>query len=199
MDVGANPAVSEVLVKGLAWNLQNVASSIQSSEKAVFYSSPGEFRPESARLIKISCSDSSRWLNLETLQMALTLHNDDPVNPMELLVSGMGLFDNYRVLSQGTTIYESTDVARLTTTLDALQGTTARTYKAEKALPLVHGNLNEFVPNGDGRLWLHSGNGFNGADGTDEKMFNSATAVRLIISDIECERFVCLAPGNPEL
>ena len=77
-----------------------------------------------------------------------------------------------------------------------LQGTTARTYKAEKALPHVHGNLNKFVPNGDGRLWLHSGNGFNGADGTDEKMFNSQSAVRPIISDIECERFVCLAPGE---
>ena len=153
---GANPIQSEVLVKNLAWNLQNVASSIQNSEKAVFYSSPGEFRPESARLIKISCSDSSRWLNLETLQMAVTLHNDDPVNPLEMLVEPMGLFDSYRLLSQGTTLYESTDVARLTTRLSALQGTTARTYKAEKALSLLHGNLNKFVLNADGRLWLHS-------------------------------------------
>ena len=126
MDVGANPVQEEVLVKGLSWNLANVASSILSSEKAVFYSSPGEFRPESARLIKISVADSSRWLNLETLQMAVTLHNDDPDNPLELICEPMGIFDSYRLLSQGTTLYETTDVARLTTTLEALQGTLKR-------------------------------------------------------------------------
>ena len=115
MDVGPNPVQEEVLVKHLSWNLQNVASSILSSEKAVFYSSPGEFRPESARLIKISCADSSRWLNLETLQMALTLHNDDPVNPLELLVEGMGLFDSYRLLSQGTTPVSYTHLTLPTT------------------------------------------------------------------------------------
>ena len=108
----------------------------------------------------------------------------------------MGTFDSYRLLSQGTTLYETTDVARLTTTLAALQGTAARTYKAEKALPLVNGNLNKLIPNADGRLWLHSGNAFNGNDGTDEKMFDSQIHHRPIISDIEAERFVCLAPGE---
>ena len=43
MDVGANPVQEEVLVKGLSWNLQNVASSILSSEKAVFTVLPGNF------------------------------------------------------------------------------------------------------------------------------------------------------------
>ena len=83
-DVGANPAQEEVLVVGLNRSLKNVASSILSSEKATFFSSPGEFRPESSRLVKIALADSSRWANLETLQIALELHNPDP-NPLELL------------------------------------------------------------------------------------------------------------------
>ena len=97
-DVGANPAQEEVLVVGLNWSLKNIASSILSSEKATFFSSPGEFRPESSRLVKIALADSSRWANLATLQIALELHNPDP-NPVELLCQPIGLFDSYRLMS----------------------------------------------------------------------------------------------------
>ena len=97
-DVGANPAQEEVLVVGLNRSLKNVASSILSSEKATFFSSPGEFRPESSRLVKIALADSSRWANLETLQIALELHNPDP-NPLELLCQPIGLMESYRLMS----------------------------------------------------------------------------------------------------
>ena len=93
MDTGANPAQEEQLVAGLNWSLKNVASSILSSEKATFFSSPGEFRPESSRIIKISMADSSRWANLATLQIALELHNPSG-HPLELICQPIGLFDS---------------------------------------------------------------------------------------------------------
>ena len=195
MDVGANPVQEEVLVKNLNWGLKNVASSILSSEKATFFSSPGEFRPESSRLVKIALADSSRWANLATLQIALELHNPDP-NPVELLCQPIGLFDSYRLMSQGSTLYETTDLARLSTTLAQMQGKEASVYKAEKALPFVHGNFNKYTPNADGRIWLITENTFDGTTGMDEQTFDSTVSTRPVISDIEVERFVCLQPGE---
>ena len=195
MDVGANPAQEEQLVSGLNWSLKNVASSILSSEKATFFSSPGEFRPESSRLVKIALADSSRWANLATLQIALELHNPEP-HPLELLCQPIGIFDSYRLMSQGTTLYETTDVARLSTTLAQLQGKEAAVYKAEKALPYFHGNFNKLVPNADGRLFLTSGNNFDIASGMDEQVYNQLLSSRPVISDIEVERFIVLQPGE---
>ena len=152
MDVAQNPAQEEVLLPHLAWGLKNVASSITNSEQAVFYSAQaGKLQPASSRLLKITIADASRWANLATLKLCFTLQNESTDHPLELLTSPLGCMDSYRLMSQGTTLTDLTDYARLGTTLDCLQGQEARIFKAQGALPLRHGNLNKLTPNADGR------------------------------------------------
>ena len=171
MDVGENPAQTEVLVSGLSWSLRNVASSVLTSEQAVFFSSQaGKLQSHNSRLLKITVADASRYANLATLKLCFTLTNEDAEKPLELLTSPLGCFDSYRLMSQGTTLTDIGDsYARLGTTLDALQGREAKIYKSQAALPLRHSMLTKLIPNGDGRRWSNSGNLYNSTTGADEQ------------------------------
>ena len=198
MDVAENPAQIEVLVSGLSWGLRNVASSVLTSEQAVFYSSQaGKLQSHNSRLLKITVADASRYANLATLKLCFTLTNEDADKPLELLTSPLGCFDSYRLMSQGTTLTDIGDsYARLGTTLDALQGREAKIYKSQAALPLRHSMLTKLVPNGDGRRWSNSGNLYNATTGADEQQFDGTQHKRPVISDIEVERYVCIPPGE---
>ena len=99
-------------------------------------------------------------------------------------------------MSQGTTLTDLSDYARLSTTLDALQGREAKIYKSQAALPLRHSALTKMIPNADGRVWSNSGNMYNATTGADEAQFDGTTHRRPVISDIECERYVSIPPGE---
>ena len=138
-------------------NEQNVAFSIATSEQAVFFSSQaGKLQPESSRLLKVNVADASRWCNLATLKLCFTLQNESTTLPLELLTSPLGCFDSYRMMSQGTTLTDLSDLARLSTTLDALQGREAKIYKSQAALPLRNSAITKLSPNCDGRRWSNS-------------------------------------------
>ena len=120
MDVAQNPAQNEVLLSGLSWSLRNVASSVLTSEQAVFYAQQtGKLQSHNSRLVKVTVADASRWANLATLKLFFTLTNEDPDKPLELLTSPLGCFDTYRLMSQGTTLTDLSDYARLGTTLES--------------------------------------------------------------------------------
>ena len=60
-DVGggaASGAQSEVLVPGLAWGMRNVASMITNRREVTVFAQPGEYQPESSRLIRLHIADS---------------------------------------------------------------------------------------------------------------------------------------------
>ena len=104
MDVGPSPVQEEVLVPQLAWGLKNVSTMVEAAEDVVVYSQPGTFKPSTSRLVKIHLADSSRWAALQTLKVCFEIKNESATLPLELICPPLGVFDSYRLMSQGTVL-----------------------------------------------------------------------------------------------
>ena len=103
-DIGIAPAQTEVLVPGLQYGLQNQASMLTGRREVPGAAAPGIYTPASSRLIRIHVADGSSWWQMGTTKLVFEIHNTDENSPLELLVPPLGVFDQFRLLSQGSVI-----------------------------------------------------------------------------------------------
>ena len=106
-DVGggaASGAQEEVLVPGLAWGMRNVASMIANRREVTVFAQPGEYLPETSRLIRLHIADSQGWMLLGSARVVMQVHNTHPTAPLEFIVPPAAIMAQTRLLSQGTII-----------------------------------------------------------------------------------------------
>ena len=104
MDIAQSPVQEEVLIPQLAWQLKNVSSMVESMEMATIHAQPGTYDPTTSRLVKIHLADSSRWAMLGSLKICFEIVNKSATKPLELICPPLGVFDSYRLMSQGSVI-----------------------------------------------------------------------------------------------
>ena len=118
-DIGVSPSELETLVPGLQYGLQQMSSMITSRREVVVHAQPGTYEPATSRLIRIHVADGSLWWQMATTKLVF-----DIVNPgaqlLELLVPPLGLFEQFRLLSQGTVLELIESYSRTATTYNAL-------------------------------------------------------------------------------
>ena len=88
----------------LAWGLRNISSLITRRSEVVIHAQPGEYTPETSRLIRLHISDASSCVLLSTARFVCEIHNTHATAPLELITQGQGLFSQTRLLSQGTIV-----------------------------------------------------------------------------------------------
>ena len=200
MDVGPSPVQEEVLVPQLAWGLKNVSTMVESAEDVVVYSQPGTFKPSTSRLVKIHLADSSRWAALQTLKVCFEIKNESDSLPLELICPPLGVFDSYRLMSQGTVLTQIDFLARAITTLNATLDLPARELNGRESIGMKHGLHFKKKPNADGRYFLVDEDGVRDRNGSADQppgMYKiNADDPLPCISDLECERFMVIPPGQ---
>ena len=86
MDVGGPASVGaqeEVLVPGLAWGMRNISSMITWRDEVVVHAQPGEYTPETSRLIRLHLSSANQWVQLSTVRLVMEIHNTSLTAPLE--------------------------------------------------------------------------------------------------------------------
>ena len=94
-DVGggaASGAPEEVLVPGVAWGMQNVASMITNRREVTVFAQPGEYLPGASRVIRLHIADSQGWMLLGSACVVCQIHNTHLTAPLEFIVPPAGLF-----------------------------------------------------------------------------------------------------------
>ena len=79
--------------------------------------------------------------------------------PLELICKPIGVFDSYRLMSQGTVISSYDSLARLSTTLDAMLPLEAKVLNSQHEIPLKAGIHMKTQANADGRFRKHDEQG----------------------------------------
>ena len=149
-DIGISPANTEVLVNGLQYGLQNQASMITGRREVQVSAQPGFYDPASSRLIRIHVADGSSWWQLGTTKLVFELHNTSTEKPLELIVPPLGLFDQFRLLSQGSVIETIESYSRTVATYDSLLPLEARVTNGLEAIKKKD-PFGKQVQNADGR------------------------------------------------
>ena len=125
-DIGIAPAQTEVLVPALQYGLQNQAPMLTGRREVQVSAQPGVYNPASSRLIRIHVADGSSWWQMGTTKLVFELHNTSPDSHLELIVPPLGLFDQFRLLSQGSVIETIEAYSRTVCTYDSLLPLEAR-------------------------------------------------------------------------
>ena len=194
MDIGSSPVQEEVLIPQLAgYQLKDVSSMVEASEMATIHAAPGVFNPQTSRLVKIHAADSARWANLGELKLCYEIVNLDQEHPLELLVPALGVFSQYRLMSQGTTITQLDRLERLLVTLNSTLNLDARVFNGEESIGMKHGIHFKDAPNADGRYLLHGEDGI-----ASQGMFDGSQETSPVpkMSDLEVERYLVIPPGG---
>ena len=158
-DVGggaASGAMEEVLVPGLAWGMRNVASMITNRREVTVFAQPGEYMPETSRLIRLHIADSQGWMLLGSARVVMQIHNTHPTAPLEFIVPPAGTFQQTRLLSQGTIIDQLDFHSRLAVLLQQ------HTLPKEAQVQNGHEQFKKLPMrpvNADGRQYLHGPSG----------------------------------------
>ena len=153
MDVGGPASVGaqeEVLVPGLAWGMRNISSMITRRDEVVVHAQPGEYTPETSRLIRLHLSSANQWVQLSTVRLVMEIHNTSLTAPLEFLVPCNAIFSSSRLLSQGTVVDQLDFLPRLAQVLNCTLPESALQLNGQeqfKKLPLKE-------PNADGRYML---------------------------------------------
>ena len=118
--------------------------------------------------------------------------------PLELICKPIGVFDSYRLMSQGTVISSYDSLARLSTTLDAMLPLEAKVLNSQHEIPLKAGIHMKTQANADGRFRKHDEQGVldAGTGVPGEGMFNGVLQKLPIMTDVETERFIVIPPGQ---
>ena len=111
---------SEILLPGMNFGMRSLASMVTGRRDVTIYSQPGVYNPLSSRLVRFHLASSSDWAMLGTAKITCELVNDSATAPLELISTPLGLFSQWRLLSQGS-IVESTDF--LTRTANTMMST----------------------------------------------------------------------------
>ena len=147
--------------------------------------------------MKIRLADSSRCAALQTLKGCLELKNESDSKPLELICPPLGVFDSYRLMSQGTVLTQIDFLARAITTLNATLDLPARELNGRESIGMKHGLHFKKKPNADGRYGLPDEDGILPADFKPPNMYKTATGVGVpVMSDLECERVLIIPPGQ---
>ena len=183
-DIGVSPSQLEVLVPGLQYGLQNMSSMITSRREVVTHGQPGVYDPTTSRLVRIHVADGASWWQMATTKLVFEIVNDSG-DPLELIVPPLGLFEQFRLLSQGTVLELIESYSRTVVTYNSLLPLEARVTNSLEQVPLKdpHGKK---AQNADGRAGLPDdrGTAFAGAD--------AAVPVK---TAFETERYLTI-PGN---
>ena len=118
-DIGVSPSQLEVLVPGLQYGLQNMSSMITSRREVVTHGQPGVYDPTTSRLVRIHVADGASWWQMATTKLVFEIVKDTG-DPLELIVPPLGLFEQFRPLSQGTVLELIESYSRTVTTYNAL-------------------------------------------------------------------------------
>ena len=153
------------------------------------YSQPGVYNPSSSRLVRWHIASSSDWAMLGTAKICCELVNDDPANSLELITGPLGLFSQWRLLSQGSIIETQDFLGRTANTLNSTLPVEARQLNAAEAIPMRNSMCAPTEsPNADGRLYKFSPDGIH-SDGMYE-----ITSKVPIDSSLNCERYDVIPP-----
>ena len=183
-DIGISPANTEVLVNGLQFGLQNQASMITSRREVQVSAQPGFYDPSSSRLIRIHIADGSSWWQMGTTKLVFELHNTSTTHALELIVPPLGLFDQFRLLSQGSVIETIESYSRTVSTYDSLLPLEARVTNSLEAIKKKD-PFGKQVENADGRAGLEEGTVYAGGTNTVPKK-----------TAFEVERYVTIPPSG---
>ena len=181
-DIGIAPAQTEVLVPGLQYGLQNQASMLTGRREVQVAASPGIYTPGSSRLIRIHVADGSSWWQMGTTKLVFEIHNTDENSPLELLVPPLGVFDQFRLLSQGSVIETIESYSRTVCTYDSLLPLEARVTNGLENLKKKD-PFGKQVENADGRVGLEEGTRYQGGTATVPKK-----------TAFEVERYITIPP-----
>ena len=190
MDIGPSPVQEEVLVPQLAWRMKNISSMVQGSRMVQVHSQPGTYDPATSRLVKMHLAASNEWADLASLKLCFDIHNKDAANPLEFIVPPLGIFEQYRLLSQGTVLTQIDFLSRAISTLNSTLPLEARVANGEEGIPLRHGMQMKKEPNADGRNLKYD----NEAAASGGVYVATAGPIR--DSSIEVDRFVTIPPGQ---
>ena len=154
----------------------------------MIYSQPGVYDPLSSRLVRFHLASSSDWAMLGTAKICCELVNDGDA-PLELISTPLGMFSQWRMLSQGS-ILESLDfLTRTANTLNSTLPVEARQLNAQEAIPMRNSICAPTeTPNADGRLYAHDNDGVESGG-----MFADNMKIP-VDSSINCERFEVIPP-----
>ena len=154
--IGIAPAQTEVLVPGLQYGLQNQASMLTGRREVQVSAHSGFYDPASSRLIRIHVADGSSWWQMGTTKLVFELHNTSTTEPLELIVPPLGLFDQFRILSQGLVIETIESYSRTVCTYDSLLPLEARVTNSLEAIKKKD-PFGKIPQNADGRAGLEEG------------------------------------------
>ena len=59
----------------LAWGMRNISSMITRRDEVVVHAQPGEYTPETSRLIRLHLSSANQWVQLSTVRLVMEIHN----------------------------------------------------------------------------------------------------------------------------
>ena len=99
---GPTPMQSEILLPGMNFGMRSLASMVTGRRDVTIYSQPGVYDPLSSRLVRFHLASSSDWAMLGTAKICCELVNDGDA-PLELISTPLGLFSQWRLLSQHRT------------------------------------------------------------------------------------------------
>ena len=92
---------SEILLPGMNFGMRNLASMVTGRRDVTIFSQPGVYDPLSSRLVRFHLASSSDWAMLGTAKFSAELVNDGD-KPFELISAPLGIFNQWRLLSQGS-------------------------------------------------------------------------------------------------
>ena len=168
-DIGIAPAQTEVLIPALQYGLQNQASMLTGRREVQVSAQPGFYDPASSRLIHIHVADGSSWWHMGTTKLVFELHNTSPDSHLELIVPPLSLFDQFRLLSQGSVIETIESYSRTVCTYDSLMPLEALVTNGLEAIKKKD-PFGRTAQNADGRAGLEEGTVYvGGADRVPRK------------------------------
>ena len=177
----------EILLPGMNFGMRSVASMVTGRRDVTIFSQPGVYNPLSSRLVRFHLASSSDWCMLGTAKICAELVNDGDA-PLELISTPLGLFSQWRMLSQGS-IVESTDfLTRTANTMVSTLPVEARQINAMEAVPMRQSLCAPSeVPNADQRLYKYNNDGVLGVPYADNGGIPK-------MSDLNCERYEVIPP-----
>ena len=134
-DIGVSPSQLETIVPGLQYGLQQMSSMITSRREVVVHAQPGTYDSLTSRLIRSHVADGSSWWQMATTKLVFDIVNTSD-HPLELLVPPLGLFEQFRLLSQGTVLELIESYSRTVSTYNALLPLEARVTNSLEQIPL---------------------------------------------------------------
>ena len=149
-DIGVSPSQLETIVPGLQYGLQQMSSMITSRREVVVHAQPGRYDPATSRLVRIHVADGSSWWQMATTKLVFEIVNPNDA-PLELLVPPLGLFEQFRLLSQGTVLELIESYSRTVTTSNALLPLEARVTNSLEHIPLKDPHSKKKEANADRR------------------------------------------------